>query len=47
MCYRPSLGLAGCGGGGNCGMSCRLNVIEIVATNEVGTLVQKVVRNMF
>jgi hypothetical protein len=28
-------------------MSCRLNAIEIVATNEVGTWVQRVVRNMF
>jgi hypothetical protein len=35
------------GGWGNCGMSYRLNVIEIVALNEVGTWVLKVVRNMF
>jgi hypothetical protein len=39
----PSLGL----GGGCCGMFYRLNVIEIVATNEVGTWAQIMERNMF
>jgi len=35
------------GWGGECGMSCRLNVIGIVTTNEVGTWVQRMVKIMF
>jgi len=38
---------AAAGGGRYCGMFYRLNVIEIVATNEVGTWVHIVARNMF
>jgi hypothetical protein len=45
MCYRPILGLVG-GGGGHCGIFYRSDVIEIVATNEVGTWAQRVVKSM-